>query len=270
MLVMPTAWVTTGRNPDALENVQADLLGRVRAYENGVPFVAANKCGAELGMVAYCGKSQIVDGRGEAIAIAPEREAATLKAVVSVGEERPKRAAAADVAPRGTALEQPTRVGISLDAYSDLDLRLELLDDAYFLSPHHGERFAALDHVLPSIGVGDEAIADPGTLVSFRRAGYRVAVWAAGARSEWTERIARARALELRMYVIVFDGGADRAYAVDPDGTIVAGTFGDFRLASFVLDPRKTVETTVAPGTDIFEGLERVAAIVHREGVPAS
>ena len=48
MLVMPTAWVTTGRNPLALENVQADLLGRVRARENGVPFVAANKCGAEL------------------------------------------------------------------------------------------------------------------------------------------------------------------------------------------------------------------------------
>ncbi|MGB6413823.1 MAG: carbon-nitrogen hydrolase family protein, partial [Candidatus Cybelea sp.] len=51
LLVMPTAWVTSGRDPSALENVQADLLARVRAYENRVPFVAANKCGSELGMV---------------------------------------------------------------------------------------------------------------------------------------------------------------------------------------------------------------------------
>jgi len=74
----------------------------------------------------------------------------------------------------------------------------------------------------------------------------------------------------LRIYVVVFDRSQDRAYAVDPDGAIVAGTFDGFRLASFVLDPRKTVETTVAPGTDIFEGLERVAAIVHRESVAAA
>ena len=62
---MPTAWVTSGRDPGALENVQADLLARVRAYENGVPFVAANKCGVELGIALYCGKSQIVDEAAE-------------------------------------------------------------------------------------------------------------------------------------------------------------------------------------------------------------
>ncbi|MBV8434426.1 MAG: carbon-nitrogen hydrolase family protein [Candidatus Eremiobacteraeota bacterium] len=271
MLVMPTAWVTTGRNPFALENVQADLLGRVRAYENGVPFLAANKCGAELGMVAYCGKSQIVDARGELVALAPELAPATLKAVVALGEERPHRTTIADVAPRGTALERPVRVGFSPDAYpNDLDRRMETLDDAFFLSPHHGERFAALDHALPSVNVGDATIADPGGIVAYRRAGYRLAVWTTSTASEWTERIARARALELRIYVVVFDRSQDRAYAVDPDGAIVAGTFEGFRLASFVLDPRKTVETTVAPGTDIFEGLERVAAIVHRESVAAA
>ncbi|MDP9025581.1 MAG: carbon-nitrogen hydrolase family protein, partial [Candidatus Eremiobacteraeota bacterium] len=53
LLAMPTAWVTSGRDASALENVQADLLGRVRAFENNVSFVAANKCGVERGMVAY-------------------------------------------------------------------------------------------------------------------------------------------------------------------------------------------------------------------------
>ena len=41
LLVMPTAWVTSGRNPHELENLQADLLAQVRAFENGVPFIAA-------------------------------------------------------------------------------------------------------------------------------------------------------------------------------------------------------------------------------------
>ncbi|MGB8624909.1 MAG: carbon-nitrogen hydrolase family protein, partial [Candidatus Cybelea sp.] len=92
LLVMPTAWVTSGRDPSALENVQADLLARVRAYENRVPFVAANKCGSELGMVAYCGKSQIVDAGGEIVAIASEREPETLLAPVTLGSQRAQRA----------------------------------------------------------------------------------------------------------------------------------------------------------------------------------
>jgi hypothetical protein len=81
---------------------------------------------------------------------------------------------------------------------------------------------------------------------------------------EWTERIARARALELRIYLVVFDRTVRRAFAVDPDGVVLAGTFADYRLASFSLDPRKTLQTAVAPGTDIGEGLERVAALTER------
>jgi hypothetical protein len=71
--------------------------------------------------------------------------------------------------------------------------------------------------------------------------------------------------LELRIYVVVFSAAEKRAYAVDPDGTILCGTFGAFGLASFSLDPRKTIETTVAPSTDINDGLERVAALIRRE-----
>jgi predicted amidohydrolase len=271
MLVMPTAWVTSGRNPNALENVQADLLGRVRAYENGVPFVAANKCGAELGMVAYCGKSQIVGSDGEIVAIAAEQKPETLTSVVQIGDAARKRTKIAEVAPRGALVELPLRVGISLDALGrDANRRLELLDDAFALAPGDTERLAAIDHALPTIAVDDTTVTDPGGLVPYRRAGYRLAVWTTDTDSPWTERIARARALELRLYVVVFDRANARAYAVDPDGIVVAGTFGDFRLASFVLDPRKTIETTVAPGTDVVEGLERVAAIAWHEGLAAT
>ncbi len=94
LLVMPTAWVTSGRDPHNLENVQADLLARVRARENDVPFVAANKCGVELGCVAYCGKSQIVHADGTVAAIASQDREETISAGIELRTPRPQRAGA--------------------------------------------------------------------------------------------------------------------------------------------------------------------------------
>ena len=178
ILVMPTAWVTSGRNPDSLENVQADLLARVRARENGVPFVAANKCGAELGMVAYCGKSQIVDAAGEVVAIAPERESAIVRAVVDVGDSRPFRQSgrAPDAAcdHRGGTR---ARGDLVRTAAVDLDMRLEMLDNWHAIAPGAPERFTALDRVVPTVEAGDDDVLDPAGLVGYRRAGYRLFVW---------------------------------------------------------------------------------------------
>jgi predicted amidohydrolase len=268
ILVMPTAWVTSGRNPEVLENVQADLLARVRARENGVPFIAANKCGTELGMVAYCGKSQVVDAAGEVVAIAPEREPAIVKAVVDVGDPRPFRRPVAQPAPRATVAESPMRVAISFEPLPlDLDKRLEMLDDSHAIAPGASERFTALDRVIPTVEAGDDDVLDPAGLVGYRRAGYRLVVWTTDGDPAWVERIARARALELRVYVIVLSRADRRAYAVDPDGVVVAGTFEGFALASFSLDPRKTMETIVAPGTDVHDGLGRIAALIRQEEV---
>ncbi len=262
-LVMPTAWVTSGRNPQALENVQADLLARVRAYENRVPFVAANKCGSELGMVAYCGKSQIVDDRGEIVAIAGEHHAETLHASIALAESRPLRTTLSHLPARTSGANRRLRLAISFDPLpADIDHRLALLDDAYALAPNDAQRLAALDHALPVASVDDALVLDPAGLVAYRRAGYPLICWTTELESPWAERLARARALELRLYIVVFDQPMRRAFAVDPDGTIVAGTFDDYRLASFSLDTRTTEETTVAPGSDIWEGLERVAAIL--------
>ncbi len=262
-LVMPTAWVTSGRDPDALENVQADLLARVRAYENRVPFVAANKCGSELGMVAYCGKSQIVNSSGELVAIAGDRDPQTLQASIVLGSERPQRTALAHPPP-ASSIGQPLRLAISFDALpGDIDERLEVLDDAYALSPHDAPRAAALGGALPVAWVDDDAVLDPAGLVPYRRAGYSLICWTTELGLPWSERFARARALELRLYVVAFDRSMRRAFAIDPDGAIIAGTFGDYRLASFAFDPGKTDETVVAPGSDVWEGLERVEGIAR-------
>lgn len=262
LLVMPTAWVTSGRNPEVLENVQADLLARVRAYENGVPFVAANKCGSELGMVAYCGKSQIVDARGEIVAIAGEREPETIRAAIEIGGEGAARTAPVRPPSRAPAYESAMRVAISYDRFpEDISERLVLLDDSVALSPHGVAAAASTANEPPVPLVGDDQVLDPAGLAAYRRAGYMLIGWKTQHGAPWLERVARARALELRLYLVVFDASAQRAFAVDPDGTIVAGTFGDYRLASFLFDPRKAADTLVAPSTDVAAGLEAVAEI---------
>ncbi|HEY1655441.1 MAG TPA: carbon-nitrogen hydrolase family protein [Candidatus Tumulicola sp.] len=266
LLVMPTAWVTSGRDPNALENVQADLLARVRAFENGVPFVAANKCGSELGMVAYCGKSQAIDAAGRVVAMAGEREPETIFATLELDATRPHRTTPARPPARAPLAAGALRVAISPDPLpADIDRRLEILGNAHAIAPPLSpQRLAALDAVVPSAVVSDSDVLDPGGLIGYRRAGYVLAVWETGGLGAWTEPLARARALELRIYVVAIDTGSDRAFAIDPDGNAVAGTFGGYRLASFSLDPRKSAETAVAPGTDVAQGLERIAAIVER------
>lgn len=266
LLVMPTAWVTSGRNPSLLENVQADLLARVRAFENGVPFVAANKCGCELGMVAYCGKSQIVDAGGVVAAMASQDAPETISSAVHLGAPAPRRTAPVHLKERAPFGGAPLRLAISPDTLpSGVDSRLEILDAAHAVAPRlEPAPFDALDEALPTAKVSDPEVLDPGGLVPYRRAGYALLIWET-AGDAWTQTMARARALELRLYLVVLDRNADRAYAVDPDGVAVAGTFGDYRLASFTLDPRKVMETAVAPGSDVSETLERVASLVERE-----
>ncbi|MBV9719883.1 MAG: carbon-nitrogen hydrolase family protein [Candidatus Eremiobacteraeota bacterium] len=262
-LVMPTAWVTSGRDPHRLENAQADLLGRVRAYENRVPFVAANKCGSELGMVAYCGKSQIVNPQGEIVAIAGEREPETLFGSIVLGSEAPQRSTVPPPQMTGAHFDGPLRLAISIDPLpEDIDARIEVLDDGYALSPCDPESLTALCRKLPAAAVEDSVVLDPAGLVAYRRANYALICWSTALGDPWSERIARARAMELRLYIVVFDRSMHRAFAVDPDGTIVAGTFDGYRLASFALDPRKTTETTVAPGSDVGVGLARIAEII--------
>lgn len=75
LIVDPTAWVTWGRDRAALSNPQVDYMLATRAWENGLPIVAANKVGVEAGSVVYCGRSGVVGNAGEWMAQASsERE----------------------------------------------------------------------------------------------------------------------------------------------------------------------------------------------------
>jgi predicted amidohydrolase len=266
LLVMPTAWVTSGRDPSALENIQADLLARVRAYENGVPFVAANKCGNERGMVAYCGKSQIIDAAGVALAMAGERDEELITSTIEIAAPKPYRIERPNITPRGAVERTTIRVAFTLDAVpADVDERLALLDADVAVAPGYAQGIAQLDRVLPTIAMDAALARDPGTLIHYRNAGYRCVILTSDAPAPWLEDIARARATELRLYLIVFDRARGRAYAIDPDGAIVAGSFDGYRFPSFALDTKRTLATVLVPGTDVAAGIERVTALARRE-----
>jgi predicted amidohydrolase len=285
LLIVPTAWVSSGRDPSMLENVQADLLAPIRAYENGVPLVAANKVGVERGSVAYCGKSVIVDAAGSIVAQGSQRDEEIVCAQLRIDQPRPKRAAlshrSAPVAPEHrcttarialTALRAPERI-------TDLAEMSALGDARIFIAPVAPQRqipgltTIALEMIrdettLVTDGmiltvVGDE-IMDPGVLATQRLHGHDCFVWHAGGECSHTIAIARARAVELRAYIVVIgEQPPARAFAVDPDGTIVCGTFDDFECAAFTYERTRTAQTTFAPHTDLLDGLTTVDALIN-------
>lgn len=274
LLVMPTAWVTSGRDPAALENMQADLMINVRARENGVPFLAANKCGVERAAVAYCGKSAIVAADGAFIAQAGQSEPGIIAGEITVGAaHRTYPPAPAFDVPSVRERSQarfaftPERDAARLASLADL---ARLADaDAVLAPASFGMPATIVRAAGVAIGAVDDSIVEnPDGLVSARLAGLDFFVWTTASSAAETTALARTRAAELRAYIVVLpESPAGRAFAVDPDGIVVAGTFDGFRLAAFAYDANRSAATKVAPHTDVLEGLRAVALL--RENVPA-
>ena len=259
VLVVPTAWVSSGRDPHALENLQADLMIAVRARENGVPLVVANKCGVEARSVAYCGKSQILSADGTIVAIAAQDDEAILHGSVAIGPSIAGLAARPPAVTRlaGDPLPQQLRIAIAAHADPALHAIARAADADLVIDPHAQP---------PSADVAladDEAVLDPRALVGPRLDGVRLFVWRASIDAAWVVPFARTRAAELRAYVVVFDSPRRRAFAVDPDGIVVCGTFGAFELAAFAFERARTEAWRVAPATDVREGLVRTASIIQ-------
>lgn len=263
ILVVPTAWVTSGRDPHALENLQADVMIPVRARENGVAVVAANKVGVEARSVAYCGKSQIVAADGTVVALAAQDAETILHGTVAIGPPIVDRTAPPPPVTRLAGDELPASLRIAIAVHADPRLRaLAATADAELVIDPHAQP-ASADVAL----VDDEAVLDPRALVPARLAGVRLFVWRASIAGAWVAPFARTRAAELRAYVVVFDSLRRRAFAVDPDGNVVCGTFGDFELAAFAFDRARTDAWRVAPATDVREALVRVSDL---SSVPAA
>ncbi len=283
-LVMPTAWVTSGRDPEHLENLQADLLANVRARENGVPFIVANKIGTEAQSVAYCGKSAIIAADGTFVARGGEREETIVYGEIELDLGSPLRGPQLAEPVQRPANAQRARVAIATaveaSEVGELGRRAAQSDAAGLIALGFGDPSQAALPTLDAANalhgiarlagvtfgvVADATIEDPAGLVAARLGGVDAFCWITEREPAWQTALARARAAELRAYVVVLDaryGG--RAFACDPDGSVICGTYDDFRVAAFVYDAARTAATAVAPQTDVLDGLRRVEAIAAR------
>ena len=255
ILVVPTAWVTSGRDPAQLENIQADLFAPVRARENGLPMVVANKAGVEARSVLYCGKSQIIDANGSVLVKAGQHDETTITAEVAIGAAAARGPVHSVERGNGAPLPAVTRIAFTARKDARLEELASLADASLVID---GERHGASSDL---VFADDDAMTDPRALVEPRLEGARIVVWKAGIEDAWVAPFARTRAAELRCYVVVLAANGSRAFAVDPDGIILAGTAGEFIMPAFSYDRARTETWTVAPFTNVRDGLERVAAI---------
>jgi len=247
MLAMPTAWVTSGRNPASLENLQADLLVMLRARENQVPFVAANKAGGEAGIARYCGKSTILAADGIILARAPENDEATISASVTIAAPNAtprERTRAVSGSAASSAMPTRRRVAVSADAHAVTDRVRRLLD--------------APDGVDDAWHIDDAALVSPSTLVEARMQGMRIFRCESNLERIWCERFARGRAAELRCYGVVVHRPSHSIFAVDPEGTILTASSASQPVVSFAIDLACTESGELAPSSDALAALVRV------------
>ena len=271
LLVIVTAWVTSGRDPEHLENIQADLLARVRAWENATPLVAANKSGCEYASVLYCGKSQAVTADGTMIATASQNRAETLTVSVDLDDARKPIRSAPLILARRSASSPTTRIAVSsrltkqqydvatwsgVEAIFCTESSVPIVESprGAVLGSYRRPAVVALGE-LEVVVLPDDALRDPAYLTAARLAGYDFFIWYPQAiEPAWIIPLARTRALELRAYIVVFASDG-RIAVIDPQGTVIAGTTADFRIPQFVYDPAQTAATVIVPNTDILAGL---------------
>ncbi len=250
ILAMPTAWVTSGRDPLALENLQADLLAVVRARENHIPFVAANKSGGEAGIARYCGKSTIIDADGTILARAAENGEEAIFATVPIASPGALiRERALALPGRIPSAEMPNRrrVAVAFDQRAVTERARRFLD--------------ATDGIEDAWQVDDAALSSPHALAEARLHGMRLYLCESDIEPHWCERFARARCAELRCYGIVRHRPSNEIFVVDPEGTIVTASSSEQPIVSFNIDLSRTENGELAPSSDALAALARIEEI---------
>lgn len=135
-----TAWVSGGRRVADLATVQREYMMPARAVENGVWIACADKFGVEAESIVYCGRSCMIDPRGEIIAELGTDEDAILVHDVPLADAAPPVMRRPELY---SALTQPTE---SLPV-------VRVLDEP-FVMPREEHRIAVVQMTMPDKGAG--------------------------------------------------------------------------------------------------------------------
>lgn len=271
LLVSSTAWVAPAAPPEG-RNPQADFLWRVRALEAGLPAVAATKVGTEAGLAIYSGGSQIVDARGEVVAMAGSTEPELLVGQVEV----PEHPAPPFVEPEGlepvrAPRRPPHRDGqfyVAALSHDDLAATAAARDAHLVVAPGGTTIRDLPDGAVATITGEAMLVAGPARRASLH--GAAIVVWRAEAVSspfaQMVETVARARAFENRVFVVVArDPASGGPFVVSPAGRVVARTPapGARHVVAASCLWAEAEAKEMAPGTDVWEG---VAALARARG----
>jgi predicted amidohydrolase len=287
LMVMPTCWINSSRQPGEYYNPQPDYLIAARAREFGVPFVCADKSGLEL-TTGYVGQSCIAVADCSVPVMAPSTGEALVVSTIQL--RRPPalqiddshRARLLDAAPANPrARRSSRRATIAAVSTSLADRYLTGGQGEGLLRPlqQQGVEILVADlpdpvradqlagyarkfdiHTLASpdrTGVFDlgparaGSVADggPGSFASGRSLSLQGAEVLVYFRAAGDEQMLRTRAMENRVFVI----GADRetSIIVGPNGEVLArGTSAEAAVVS--VDLAEASNKLVAPKTDIF------------------
>jgi predicted amidohydrolase len=275
LILDPTAWVGSGPTHEAIHNPQADYALRARAVENGVWIAAADKCGSELGVVHYAGRSQVVAPSGDVVAIADSTSPQIVIGMVRLSPAKPFVAAlsAADrrtlrSKPRVTfdASRVPPRlwIGIYQSARNRRDdpvsVRAIEAQGAHALISTRASSTTLKRALARARGLSFSIISDtdmvapePSRAAALR--GADLLVWLRPPRRLPILEIARTRALENRVYVALCTRADDAVAAclIGPDGS-VTGSALTGRPSGFVavVDTILARRKELVPGTQTF------------------
>lgn len=281
LILDPTAWVGRGPSYDRMPNPQVEYMMRVRAKENGVWIAAADKCGSELDVVHYVGRSMIVAPDGSTAAAAPADRPAVITTDVLLDRRphpffvplsAPERSAL-HASPRRTAGRGPAprfRLGVlqgtlgSRRTEALAALRAQAVDAIVETARSGKSALAALGRVrgLRSAVVDGARMFAPEPARAAALRGADVIVWTGVPRRDDVRDFARTRALENRVFVVVARGGTRRddkaaSLVIDPEGRVVAeGLEGEPSGYALTIDASAAREKQMLPGTNAF--LDRI------------
>ena len=281
LIADPTAWVGIGPSYADIHNPQVEFALRTRALENGVAIAAADKCGSETGAVHYAGRSMIVSADGRTKAQAPADGAAFIVADVVRQPPRPHvsrvsrsqakilRAPARRNAAAGAAASQPRSMTIGVyqsrrrggasaerrEAYASL--RAQGASIIVDTTARAGDVAAALRGargVRCSIIEGRGMFA-PEPARAEALAGADIIAWARPPRADSIRDIARTRAFENRVFILVCASADDSepACVIAPDGTVAAAALAHVPSGfSYEVRVDRARDKCVVAGTDAF------------------
>ena len=272
LLLDPTAWVSAGRSYDAMVNPQVDHVMITRARENAVWIAAADKCGSENGAVHYVGRSMIVRPDGSVAAIAAAAGPAVIVADATKPRERPvvvpvtrdeRRLLRSSGRRRPNAKARQIRIGILQGRFpagratAMATLRAQGVDAIVDTS----ESPAAIRRGLGRVAgvrlafLTGPRMSAPEPARAAALGGADVVVWIDPPAVGFARTIARTRALENKIFVVVcaLAGDPNPACAIDPSGNVFAEALAG-APSGFVafIDSGLARDKEVVPGTDAF------------------